>query len=809
MELSAEQKKRIEENRLKALQLRAQKKSPNPTLTTVNLNVNLNVNPDIKNSFNNINNNNYKTFHDTNSVSSSSFNHNQKVIFSNQQLEVKSGESFYNNKIKNNNRLPNNNYNNTKNGGSINSRSNNKKSSEAKSVCEKVKLKFVLISKERFLAESQFFAPLIELFKMASTKQYGEKEITTKMKDVLTLEDLPNVVLKVFSDKINKKSNNNNDNSINFSNNSASTILNLSAIDSKLTSTLLPFQREGVEFAVKNGGRLLIADDMGLGKTLQAICTARFYGHEWPLLILTPSSVRFSWKQQLLNWLPDTLTNGDEDVKVIIRASEDCSKASVVIVSYDLLSRCQQKILDRRFQVVIADESHCLKNSKAVRTKNALPILKAAKRVILLSGTPALSRPVELFSQLSAIDYKIFTNFHEYGVRYCNGRELPWGWDFSGSSNLEELRIVMEEKFIIRRLKKDVLKQLPSKLRTLVVLDPNSIKVDKVMKRSHVIVEQTKCQERKALLEYFHQTAEAKTNAICDYVSDLLDSSRKFLLFAHHQSVLDAVEISVKNKSYEYVRIDGRTNAEQRNYFCEKFQTNPDVKIAILSIMAANAGINLSSANLVVFGELFWNPGILVQAEDRAHRIGQIDSVNIQYLLARNTSDDFIWNMVQKKLELLGKAGLSGDDFADSETKYAVASLFPFLLLLLISSYYYFYYFFIHKDSKQKNLDCYFAKDSSNSKNENININDNYDNASFDVSDDLLLADLSSFDFDNEMNNNDNNNSDDKIDRSGFDDDDNDLLLNCDDGNVLERGDTDEKDDDGLNSPNLIDQSHF
>nr|XP_022308254.1 SWI/SNF-related matrix-associated actin-dependent regulator of chromatin subfamily A-like protein 1 [Crassostrea virginica] len=118
-----------------------------------------------------------------------------------------------------------------------------------------------------------------------------------------------------------------------------------------------------------------------------------------------------------------------------------------------------------------------------------------------------------------------------------------------------------------------------------------------------------------------------------------------------------------------YIRIDGKTTPEQRNYFCNKFQTKDSLRVAILSIFAVNAGLNLSAASLVIFGELFWNPGVLVQAEDRAHRMGQRDMVNVHYLVARGTADDHLWPLVQKKLEVLSKAGLSKEDFSSADTK--------------------------------------------------------------------------------------------------------------------------------------------
>lgn len=178
-------------------------------------------------------------------------------------------------------------------------------------------------------------------------------------------------------------------------------------------------------------------------------------------------------------------------------------------------------------------------------------------------------------------------------------------------------------------------------------------------------------ERRGILLQYFRETSLSKLSAVCDYIKDLLEGGKKFVCFAHHQVMLDAICDAVESTKCKYIRIDGTTKSEVRKQCCDIFQFNDECKIAVLSITATNAGISLTSAHLVVFAELFWNPGILTQAEDRVHRIGQEDSVVIQYLVAQGTADDFIWPLVQKKLNTLNKVGLSKDDFSDADTRKA------------------------------------------------------------------------------------------------------------------------------------------
>lgn len=175
-------------------------------------------------------------------------------------------------------------------------------------------------------------------------------------------------------------------------------------------------------------------------------------------------------------------------------------------------------------------------------------------------------------------------------------------------------------------------------------------------------------EKRGALLKYFQETSKVKAKAVCEYVNDLLESDKKFLVFAHHQNMLDELEAELQKNKYDYIRIDGSTSSENRQVFVQRFQNSEKCQCALLSITAANSGITLTQANLVVFAELFWNPGILVQAEDRVYRIGQKNSVIIQYLCAKGTADDQIWPLVNEKLNVLSRAGLTRENLSEAST---------------------------------------------------------------------------------------------------------------------------------------------
>ncbi|KAM8934050.1 SWI/SNF-related matrix-associated actin-dependent regulator of chromatin subfamily A-like protein 1 [Pelodytes ibericus] len=538
-----------------------------------------------------------------------------------------------------------------------------------------VKGKCLLISRCRFEMDVGYHKELIDLFKQVGSRNYDTKtrKWSFLLEDYLKLmeasrriqqteiEPLPRSVIQAFAPQFKKTS----------INKAESEMADLSRVDAELVDNLMPFQREGVNFGISRGGRLLLADDMGLGKTIQAICIAAYYRSEWPLVVVSPSSVRFAWAASFQRWLPSV---DRESVNVIV-TKRDWKVSLINIVSFDLIGRVDKDIMGS-CKVVIVDESHFLKNVKTARFRSAMPLLKAATRVILLSGTPAMSRPAELYTQIAAVKPTLFPRHHDFGLRYCDAKQLHFGWDYSGSSNLIELKLLLEESIMIRRLKSDVLSQLPAKQRKMVVLGCGGLNLS-----AKVDLAGVKCDMRKAisnvtiheaLFNFFLLTADVKVKPVLDYVMELLEAGRKkFLVFAHHKLMLDRICEALVDKGVDYIRIDGTTSSADRQSQCDKFQLYEGKMIAVLSLTAANMGLTLSSADLVVFAELFWNPGVLIQAEDRVHRIGQTSSVDIHYLVAERTVDDYIWPIIQEKLKILSQAGLSENNFlGETEDAY-------------------------------------------------------------------------------------------------------------------------------------------
>ncbi|VDM57891.1 unnamed protein product [Angiostrongylus costaricensis] len=465
----------------------------------------------------------------------------------------------------------------------------------------------------------------------------------------VTLESIPDNVLKLLGDESHSR-------------HAVPSDLSL-ILDPALIQRLFPFQKAGVallsswlypfilflfySFGIERGGRILLADEMGLGKSVQALTLARYYKAEWPLLIICPSSVKTAWKVQINKFMPMI-----HKIFLVEKGSDPLPEA-------------------RTSNTVVSDESHMLKDMKAKRTKVAHSLSKRASRVILLSGTPALSRPAELFSQIKLVNDSLFPKFHEFAVRYCDGKQGRFCFEAKGCTNSDELNAILSKRVMIRRLKSQVLTELPDKRREVVYLSGHKIdsRMDSLQKAKNDFEANKRAQPgnakdpKECLLEYFSLTGIVKADAVCSHILENYfypdAPKKKVLIFAHHQIVMDSIQVEVQKRNLKSVRIDGQTLSKDRGNLCQQFQEDPDVMVAILSLTAAGVGITLTAASVVVFAELHWNPGTLLQAEDRAHRVGQKDSVFVQYLVARNTADDVIWPLVQRKLDVLGQVKFS------------------------------------------------------------------------------------------------------------------------------------------------------
>ncbi len=423
-----------------------------------------------------------------------------------------------------------------------------------------------------------------------------------------------------------------------------------------LKKQLFPFQKQGVAFIEKRNGRALIADEMGLGKTIQAAAWLQLHPEKRPTIILCPASLKLNWAKEIR----ETLSTKDK-VQILQGTKPYPITGSIIIINYDILNSWVETLQAIHPQVLIIDEMHYVKNSSAIRTKATKKLAKGIPHIIALTGTPIVNRPVEGFNIFQILDRSLFPNFWTYVHRYCGARHNGFGWDFSGATNKEELNQILTSTIMIRRRKSDVLKDLPEKLYSFVPMELDNEKEYKTAEAEFIeylrevkgkeAAEKAKKAEHLVKIEAMKQLAvKGKMKQAINWIKDFIEDGSKLVVFAVHKEVIDQLMKEFKEIA---VKIDGSTPIPERHKAVEAFQSDPNIKLFIGNIQAAGVGLTLTAASAVAFLELPWTPGELQQAEDRCHRIGQKNAVNIYYLLAENTAEYKLAKLLDRKKEVL------------------------------------------------------------------------------------------------------------------------------------------------------------
>ena len=429
---------------------------------------------------------------------------------------------------------------------------------------------------------------------------------------------------------------------------------------------LYPFQYVGVRFAELANGKALIGDDMGVGKTIQALAYAALHPEHHPVLVVCPANVKFNWLKEAQSWLTTY------DTEVIRKGSDPVPDADVVVINYDLMNKQAPALLEANFGTVIFDESHYLKNYKAKRTQASLEVAKNAKSVLALSGTAITNRPSEFFTTLNLLRPAEFPSFFAFGKRYCDAYNNGWGWDFSGSSNEAELH-ERTRTVAIRRLKKEVMADLPDKIRQIVDVHPAPKEMKGYRDMANMWASQYEAYKRSGnlpagfvlnmLTELRHHAGRMKAGATARWAMDYQQTTGKpLIIFTHHRDVQEMVSESINTAYGKLTKddrasfgpltmdyINGDVSAEKRQAAVERFQSG-GTKFLICSTVAAKEGLTLTEADTVVFVEREWVPGWEEQAEDRVNRIGQdAETVHAIYLSVAGTIDEKFNAVVEEK----------------------------------------------------------------------------------------------------------------------------------------------------------------
>jgi SWI/SNF-related matrix-associated actin-dependent regulator 1 of chromatin subfamily A len=455
----------------------------------------------------------------------------------------------------------------------------------------------------------------------------------------------------------------------------------------------LPFQKAGIAYA-RDHRNVLIADEMGLGKTIQALGIMNDNPEIKKTLCVVPASLKLNWKREAEKWLVR-----DTDISVI-RSKDGWVDGDLVIINYDILKKFHNEIHNTKWDLLVCDESHYLKNGKSQRTKEIVgwfdknirrdvEYLKAGRK-LFLTGTPIVNRPIELWTLVHFLAPKtFFCLFNKYNTGYaqkfCAPKNNGYGWDLKGASNLDKLQEMLRTSVMVRRLKKDVLKELPAKFRQVIEVPANGHtavvkREQKVLAENAKTIDYLKLQVELAkasenpedyknavaalkegvtvafseMSQVRHETALAKVDVVVEHLKGIIeDDEQKVICFAHHRDVIEKIESAFGDKC---VKLYGGMSEKAKQDAVDRFQDDDNVKLFIGSIQAAGVGITLTAANKVVFAELDWVPGNMTQAEDRAHRIGQFMNVLVQHIVLEGSMDVEMAHKLIAKQEVIDNA---------------------------------------------------------------------------------------------------------------------------------------------------------
>jgi len=430
---------------------------------------------------------------------------------------------------------------------------------------------------------------------------------------------------------------------------------------------LYPYQEIAVAFLeerdkVSRGA--LVGDQPGLGKTIEALSWLSL-SPKRPVLVITQASIKRNWYREIEKWLPGSIIQILNQGKDIINPDAD-----FVIINYDLIWRkgIEEQLLKRKFPVVIYDEVTSIKEPSAKRTKAAKKIGRRAEFNIGLSGTPILNRPIEFYNILNLIDPKQFTSHFKFGMRYCNGHHNGFGYVFKGSSHINELREQIKP-LMIRRLKEDVLTELPAKSRRTIYIDmPGKYYQDYIAAENNLVETLQALPSGKVSQEYEdsrmwllsklnylrHIVGLAKAEEAEEIIKNFVDAGEKLVVFAHHHDVMDLMDEYLTKDKVNHVKVDGRTELKNRQTAIDTFQDDPECMVFLAST-AMGMGVTLTAASNALFVERQWTPGIEEQMEDRLHRIGQTNGVLVHYMQVEHSLDEKMDRLVENKRAVLNE----------------------------------------------------------------------------------------------------------------------------------------------------------
>ena len=472
-----------------------------------------------------------------------------------------------------------------------------------------------------------------------------------------------------------------------------------------LNANLREYQKVGYEWLRtldEYGLGGILADDMGLGKTVQVLSVILSYVESSnkddcriPSLVICPSSLSLNWEEETKKFAPSLKTlviNGDLEERK--RKIDTIKEYDLVIISYDLLKRDIELFEDRNynFRYLIADEAQYIKNNKTQNAK-AIKQLKSQTR-FALTGTPIENSLAELWSIVDFIMPGYLFSYNKFKTQY----ETP----IIKENDQEKMNKLKEmiEPFVLRRIKENVLQELPEKTITVLnnEMEGEQLKIylsysEMARKKAKEEIEENGIKNSQmkilALLMRLRQicchpglfienyTGESKKLTQCiEIIKTAIQAGHRILLFSGYSSMFPYIQKELDESQIKYFMLTGKTKITDRMDLVNEFNANDDIKVFLISLKAGGTGLNLIGADVVIHYDPWWNLSVERQATDRAYRIGQKKNIQVYNLITKNSIEEKIYELQQKKAKLADDILSTSQTFISSLSKEEIMDLF-------------------------------------------------------------------------------------------------------------------------------------
>lgn len=424
-----------------------------------------------------------------------------------------------------------------------------------------------------------------------------------------------------------------------------------------------PYQLAGIAY-MRDRHSSLNADVPRLGKTIQALGVVNNYDKPLRVLVVCPAIAKTNWCREATLWLMHPTTIGKA-------MGSKLPATDFLVINWEILSKHVDVLKKQHWDVVVFDEAHMMKNPKSQRGKAAKK-LDGTLHTLYLTGTPIYTRPIDLWPLLQRCDPSgIGSNWKSFVFTYCDAKHDGFGLDTSGASNEEDLQLKLRSRFMIRREKKDVGRQLPSTKQNVFLpkeglqallaeerttMEQNLIDLVESLDLAHA-ADDVVAELANKLLDPSHlfgpsstvrrKIAEAKIPMVVEFLQEILLTDPKIVVFAHHRAVTEGLYEALAE--FNPVLVNGGVTAKARDAALAKFDSDPSCRVFVGNIQSAGSAISLAAADTMVFAEISWIPTDMDQAEERIWNPVKQNPLSYFYLTVKGTMESAMAVVLEKR----------------------------------------------------------------------------------------------------------------------------------------------------------------